>query len=281
MSGTTERARRACAMVLLTALAGAALAARAEPTRVRPVVRLKNPFRPDKPAPPPGPLLRTATQPPFEHLSEAQYRDIRTAALELMGRFPPDRYFYLGVGRDPSPVLAFLENLSPDISTQIPASGIKGGVQAQHEPEYFRHLDRLLPAEVLKGGRSILLVDRSNVGSGRSLNAFRTVLQKYLQARGSSTAVEGVGYVQGDTIGFGLHVIDYRGFPEMQRFWQSQYEAVARYPYNVIGPQKLETLRENPAYGAFRAKMLERMQSDATLDGFLKRLGATTIQVDP
>jgi hypothetical protein len=56
----------------------------------------------------------------------ARYEEVRSAAQEVLSRFPPDRYFYVGIGRSPSALVELLRAVVPDQTQSFPASGLSG-----------------------------------------------------------------------------------------------------------------------------------------------------------
>ena len=51
------------------------------------------------------------------------YRDLSAAARELLRRYPADRHYFIGLGRDPAPIIAFLQNLGGrQLAINFPAS---------------------------------------------------------------------------------------------------------------------------------------------------------------
>src|SRR5262245_36971326 len=47
----------------------------------------------------------------YTYLNELEYKDLKNGVQEVLKRYPPDKHFFVGMGRDPSPVIAFLQNL--------------------------------------------------------------------------------------------------------------------------------------------------------------------------
>src|SRR5262245_43457385 len=71
-------------------------------------VRLRRVFVPGLPPLPGQPLM-----PKEELLSQGNYDDIQWYVREILTKYPPDRYYYVGVGRTPSAIIAMLKNLGP------------------------------------------------------------------------------------------------------------------------------------------------------------------------
>jgi hypothetical protein len=276
------------ALALVTALAGMGEVSANRQSAPPTPPKLRNPFRAGRPAPGTGPLMQTQNG---SHLDANQYQQIRDASIALMTKFPPKEYFYVGVGRSPAPIIAFLENLAvrgDDVAINFPASGVRSHDPMQHKDAYYAYFDALLPRSVIKGQRKILLIDRAGVYSqgpngragGSSLVKVRQVLQAYLKDRSSSASVEAMAYAPYPLQSADVHRIDTAPFREVEAFGSQlhgalgvAYDEIARHPENDITQSAIGQLQRNPAYDTYRAKTWERMQADPTLGGFLSRLG--------
>lgn len=210
------------------------------------------------------------------HGSLAEYQELRDGALDILRRYPPSEYVYVGVGRSPSALFAVLENLAASgggpLALVFPASGLQGQQPDSAREAYFEHFRALLPREVRFGQRRILLVDRSNPGSGTSIVNLQGMLKAYLREVGSNTRVEGVG-LSNAPLGHGLDHIDTTHRRVLQALSSSTYEAISKYPSHTIGRHRLKDVVERPEYGAFRRVMAERMKRDPVLHQALQELG--------
>ena len=272
---TFRLAHRFLSAALVVVSASAASVAHADGARLQKVY--------DKKATPlaAGPLLVTKLG--SQHLSQQQYDQLKYVGTEMLKRFPPSTHYYVGLGRSPASVISMIQNLAADpsapekLAMNFPASGVHdGGVH--DDASYFRHLDALLPKEVVSGKRSIVLLDRSRPyggqhSGGESLYLFKQILERYLTARGSSVKVEALGFAYGPlNPAYKLtHLaFDMNTRPELERVSMPHYEEVAEYPHHRIAPN-LQPPARRPEYGQYKAQMLERMRRDPELDAFLDK----------
>ena len=53
-----------------------------------------------------------------DEISDALYKSVRDVSLQILEKYPPDRYYYLGPGRSNTGVIAFLqESISSSVKT--------------------------------------------------------------------------------------------------------------------------------------------------------------------
>jgi hypothetical protein len=199
------------------------------------------------------------------HVSQAAYRDLRNASIALMKVHPPDKSIYIGLGRDPAPFIAFLQEIGAD-ALNFPASG--GYFSAS--PEMDRHFEKLIPKKYRDGNKNLVLIDQTR--SGKTHAAMMPLLRDYLKRKGHKVTVKAVAYNQGaiSNTGLGIRVIDTTPFPEVYKFFYSPYEGVVS-PFNrhVPGQNTVEQLTMRKQYDQFRAGVRKRIQRDAVLDRYL------------
>jgi hypothetical protein len=201
---------------------------------------------------------------------DKSYDGVRRAALDLMRTFSPEQHFFLGVGRSPVRVIAFLKTLSEQgeasmeegttLAASLPASGIKDGIPDRHLPEVYRHFDRFLPEDVQRGERAVVLID--TVSSGASVNVIATALESYFAQKGVSGKVIRSGFGTEKLRGF--KVFDYYQYPSAVATdggGKAEYE-----PHELAAGATLEQLRPNPEHGTIRYLLLAHMRSDTELD---------------
>ena len=205
-----------------------------------------------------------------QYLSLAQYNDIREGTLEILRRYPAKTHFYMPVGRSPTAIAAFLENLSAEgteLAATIPASGLRKGVTTGHEAAWFKHLDRFIPASVLSGEQRIVLIDRSTTGA--TLQKMQVILQQYLAARGSTTGVDVVAFSRKQVP---FDYVDVTNNAELLGMNRDAYVPWAEWPQFEVGVTPVNHLQVQPGYKTFKAKLLERMAQDHELSAALKQL---------
>ncbi len=199
-------------------------------------------------------------------LFERQYQDIRNSTLDLLRRFSPNEYFFVGVGRSPVSNIAFLQALNPGIAMHFPASGLHAleKVPEAHVAEYARHFAAFLPDEKALGGRKILLVDHG--ASGSSIARVREMLDRYLTSIGSIRKVEGAAFVRHTSSieHLDMHLVPVDKYPFMLL-----PPELAPYAEHPIGPKRLEELQKNSAYDRLLPVLRAWMSRDTTLDVFL------------
>jgi hypothetical protein len=92
-------------------------------------------------------------------LAPESYPRMRDAGLEILERFPPDKYYYVGLGRSPTGVMTFLELYGVSDLKTVPITDLTpqgSSVLNQRLKEYFR---KYFPTEAELRGRKILLID--------------------------------------------------------------------------------------------------------------------------
>lgn len=194
------------------------------------------------------------------------YPALKAAAKKLLTEFPPDRYYFVGVGRTPSALVGFLRTLSPDVATSVPASGLKQYPRADHLEAYFEHFDHFIPESVLQGDRAIVFLDGSY--GGRSARTLEAVFNAYQGRRGSNLATRVAVWdgQHGDRMVSGVRV--YGGtYP----FGETDSIAMFNRAHN-IGAHDLASLKSarNPTHATFRRALQSEMSADTELHGWLR-----------
>jgi hypothetical protein len=229
-------------------------------------------YDPAAPKPAAGALMHAGK----DHLTEGIYHEFRNATVELMRRYPPNEHFFIGLGRSPAPMVAFLQNLERKgqrAAVNFPASGLRSGRVAGKEAAYEEHFAHFIPPEVLKGKRTIVIFDRSVSGSGGSIHKVKTALEDYLAKIGSKAKVVGVSYSNGaPNSSYGLDYLSTSEFPELLSTNTSAYEDhIAEYPHHAISAStKPADAGRRPQYDQYREHMRSRQVADSELDHKLK-----------
>ena len=234
---------------------------------------VKSPYRPGLRPIKSGPIVKIDDQSatPTEHMALATYDELRDAMLEAMRLYDPRSHYFVGLGSDPHPIIAFLQNIGgTKLATNFPASGKYSPgmlVPSTLEP-YVR---KLIPAEVLNGSKTLVLLDQTTSAEGcpGTLAQVSPMFQQYLESIGSPAKVVQLAFSP-NPHPEGTGVIDTNKYPEVGKFLSHPYEhVVSQYDRHVLGQNTLEDLVERPGYRAFKTAMLKRMQRDEKLDRFL------------
>lgn len=232
---------------------------------------IKRYFRPTGKPLSADPLVKTGAG--SAHLDEGHYQSIRDGALAMLKKYPPANHYYVALGRSPVSMFTFLHALNPDMATTFPASDLRLQINPAHEPEYFKHFEKYIPAEVLRGERGdIVIFDRSHDKSGSSLAKLKPILERYLAQKGFKTKVVAVGFAAAGPLMAGVDFIDTHAFPKVFLYNNGADldENVATYVgHHTIGTHDIDTLQANPEHSGFRKQMIRRMSRDKELDNAL------------
>ena len=234
-------------------------------------VRIRRVFRPGLPALQAGALM---TSPAL--VAQDNYDNIKTYSKLILGQFPPDQYYYVGVGRTAGPIIAMLKNLGPDLAVNFPSSEINTDGAAAFRnftANYTEHIEALVPASVRGGDRKLLLIDYS---SGSSLYGLKGVLEAYRATGRPMPDIEVLSVGYGGSVQNGVHKIDH-DVNGSASFWKER-EQVAEFigetsdKGHVIHSAggALSVLKRNPKFTEHRKKLYERMRRDQDLDDFLR-----------
>ena len=150
--------------------------------RAKPVLR-----RPVKAAAPPNNAFAAG-----KFGGAGAYAQVRSAAMDIMKRFPPGETVYIGVGRSPSSVMAYLKAAGgggddDDFgAVDFPVSGLghNGSRQSTIDaswPAYQELFREFLPVKQVKGAKRLLLIDLT---SGVSTENFRYAVRRFLHEEG-------------------------------------------------------------------------------------------------
>ena len=223
-------------------------------------------------------LQRTAHHVPAAVTPEAiitkpNYDQFRGAVVDLLRRFPPSQHVFVGVGRSPAPLMALMQNLDSKLAFNFPASGLRAQDPTRYFAAYAEHFAALLPAEVLRGNKSIVLVDRSVAGSGSSIAKLKGVLETYLHSIGSSVKVKGIGFSE-SAPAYGLEFLPTTSYPVLNNLNHDAWEGVyGEYPHHPIGLTPLSTAVRRPEYDRVKALLKAHMDNDPVLQGARAQLG--------
>jgi len=200
-------------------------------------------------------------------LTEEQYVSIRGAGVELVNRFPPADHFYISLGRSATQLVAFLQDLNPEIAINLPASGLGSAPDATLEPAYFEHFQKMIPDSVLESGKKIVLMDLAV--SGGSLRNAEKLLRSYLQHRGFKNELDVVTFTSSATTIKGALDQDYHnivlsdGLSPLYNIMSGNEKG--EYPEYHVGTTAPSALQRLDFYMKQKDALLHRMQHDEEL----------------
>jgi hypothetical protein len=227
-----------------------------------------------------------------QYLTDKEYRDLRDGCMALLKQYHPDKCFFVGMGRDPAPVIAFLQNLGEkDLAVNLPGTSNIGWRNNVQPADIARHVEAAIPAKILDGSRQLVLVDVTS--SGKTPAHFCPHMERYLHDRGNPVPVIPLGmwhqdlrlsnrYVQGKRVEW-FNVTQWTDFQnyngcrgKYEGTWNptSGGHGIAEHQHHKMGPNVQPPTQTNPNYKAFRKALLERMEQDPKLDAFVQELGA-------
>jgi hypothetical protein len=227
----------------------------------------------------------------FTYVSQDEYRDLRDGTMELLRRYPPDTHFFVGLGRDPAPIIAFLQNLGEkDLAVNLPGTSSTGWDRVVPDADAARYIEAAIPPAILTGKRTIVLVDVTS--TGKTPAAFGPYLDRYLAARGNPKKSVRLAFSLMDVMNreHGPDLtdwIDIHPWPDIANYfkpgrkyegdWSARYggDGIAEHEWHQMARDKKPPRARNPNYTTFRKAVLARMQQDSALDAFLASRPAT------
>jgi hypothetical protein len=205
------------------------------------------------------------------HLSRSQYHDVKGATLTLLKRFHPERHFFVGLGRDPAPIIAFLQNLGGrKLAVNFPASSNNGGSET---PAVMRkYVRKLIPPEAFENGRTIVFVDVSS--SGRGMDHYVPLISPHLKGAKIKQAIFAVSNAALNKPQNKVRFVT-TNYPDVNNYFSGIYENyISEYPRHGIGASPFSDLdKPRPEYQQYRDGLMRRMSADSNLDKTLAALG--------
>lgn len=131
-----------------------------------------------------------------------EYLEIKRLGFKMMTQFPLDQYYYLAVGRSPTPVMAFIEEILGSGSDWslgfLPFGGVNNwdrstqdGQNASVNAKVQNHLSKFVPSARKLQGRRILLIDV--IDKGMTLITIERFLRRYLSQACTECTVDVFG----------------------------------------------------------------------------------------
>ncbi len=199
-------------------------------------------------------------------LDAQQYLDIRAGTLEIVKRYPPNQNFYITLGRSPTAIGAFLDNLSEhegDLHANLPASNLRAGFVEGFEEAWFSHLEKFIPAHALTSNQRLVLIDRSTTGA--TLVKVKGIIESFLAKKGINKKVEVLAFARAARA-VPIPFVDVTPYAELTKMNAGTYDGLAKYPWFYVGESEPSTLQRSPIYDQFKQSLLERMTRDPELD---------------
>lgn len=132
--------------------------------------------------------MALASRPALAAADPALLGELSELAGEVMRRYPPDQYYYVGLGRSPAGLMKMLEARGAG-GKNIPLSKM-GHIRAFDQTKLrnflFHHFDRTLPNAAALAGRKMVIIDWANKG-GTLVNT-KKFFDEYVAARGRPAA---------------------------------------------------------------------------------------------
>ncbi len=106
-----------------------------------------------------------------------QYDSTKKAAIDLMERFPPDQHVYVGIGKSPTPIIAFMKAIGGAGAAQsLPLTGLgANGFFEKNDPQSIekihQHLAEFLPNIEKLGGKKLLILDFADSATSLEFSA--------------------------------------------------------------------------------------------------------------
>jgi hypothetical protein len=224
--------------------------------------------------------------PPAASISADEYLGVRTIAQGVTQRATPSSHVYVGVGRSPSAVIAFLQNQG-HAAVNLPltrANDVLEKVQPPSDPRYaseldftrreflYDHFDAFLgPVIPELRGKKLLFIDYVVNGSFHSA---LTMLSQYLQARHPEVAYEHLGFSSSSALRSdwdwldSAHWLDLGQAPyEFHRLLKvSHFEQIAEHGawQPAWSNEEYTKPKVRPQYARYKADLLTHMNADAT-----------------
>ncbi|MFA6003162.1 MAG: hypothetical protein WC881_03755 [Elusimicrobiota bacterium] len=201
-----------------------------------------------------------------------EYELFQDMAAEILQRFPPQRYYYVGVGRSPTVLLDILRALDPAIAGQLPAGKATHAraeyIVGESAQQMQAHLSRFLPDPEALGGRKLLLID--HVESGLGLKHVRELVARSW----GEDRVESLALVCRKSPNSSMEHIKEQGHQELfydpvaqlKRFASERYDRFSEYtPGTFYKPETLSAVTENPEHAALQSALAAAMARDSAL----------------
>lgn len=139
----------------------------------------------------------------FAEIGEKEFESIEKVSNHILTHYPREQYIYVGIGRSPVPIIAYLQSENRTLVRNVPLSKFQYGfgiasseLNPTEEATLFQHFDNYLPSNEEMGERNkILIIDFSSRAT--SIASAQFYLTKYIQShRCHLSLVDGLAICQ-------------------------------------------------------------------------------------
>lgn len=207
-----------------------------------------------------------------ETLVHYNYGEIKSTSLNILRKYPPDQYYYVGIGRSPVPIVAFFEELGIKGVSTIPISAMRkldkesAPAKAALQSRIKAHLNQWFPSKKELAGRKVLLLDYASSADG--IIAVTREISDFASAQRPQVEVRAVGLFGMDKTGLKLaeNHIDPIKIPKISgSMTYSSYEIWAKVgKWNPWDP-KSKSFKPRSEYQIYKNALAEEMRRDLEL----------------
>lgn len=232
-----------------------------------------------------------------------EYDEIKSISLSVLRECPPKDCVVIGIGRSPTPILAFLQDLHEEKlenhAINIPLSSFRFStlpiperyimpLDDSSEKKLFAHFDSLLTDSSRFAGKRVMLVDYTQ--SGESLFSAQKYFEKYFRSREVNVDVEPLALVhknnrdrvtaRAKSFDVQTKMLDISRFERFNANMRlERYDKLSEYKrYKVTGPMPywLDKPKRNKEYLSLKNSIMKRIREDRTLDDALGSISKVT-----
>ncbi len=119
----------------------------------------------------------------FAEVGKKEFESIEKVSQYILSRYPREEYTYIGLGRSPVPVMAYLQSEENTLIRNLPLTDFKypdEELSLQQKKRLFQHFDQFLPLQTELRGRTKLIIIDLVIG-GYTLFSAHHYLTDYLQ----------------------------------------------------------------------------------------------------
>jgi hypothetical protein len=212
-------------------------------------------------------------------LEKLEYENTRDVSIEILKRFSPLEYVYMGVGRSPVAPIRYMQNLGEATvkAFNVPLTDFYARpvvhpdyaepLNKQEEANLWKHFERFIPTAEQLQGKKLLSVDFA-IG-GKSQVAQEEYLSKFLAERRPGVKMEilvltgNVALEYCKEAGKNYHVMDVRPYKVLAtRMAFFHYLELAQHDGFERPFENSAALKDRPQYAEFGLKLKRFMDAD-------------------